>query len=118
MLSRRITAAVGMAASALFVGAGSAQADITADILPGNGGVTTIIHAVDGDLPAPSGACTYSASAQGNPFGKPLPAVNWPIVLPDHGAATVWFPSYPTGSTWDISVDCPNGGRQWTQGVY
>jgi hypothetical protein len=59
-----------------------------------------------------SGWCTYSSFVRGNPFGKPLPAINVPFYLGPVGEvneAQLWFPAWPTGSTWDTTVSCPNG---------
>ena len=47
--------------------------------------------------------------------GKPAPALGIPFYLqpPRDGAlwavSRLWFPSYPTGSTWNTTVSCPNG---------
>ena len=85
-----MTAAVA-APAALFLGAGTAQADVRANAIPGAGGVTVVIQS----LPpaAPSGQCTYTARAQGDPIGKPAPAINVPFFLPPNGDAALWFPS-------------------------
>ena len=106
-----MTAAVA-APAALFLGAGTAQADVRANAIPGAGGVTVVIQS----LPpaAPSGQCTYTARAQGDPIGKPAPAINVPFFLPPNGDAALWFPSFPTDSIWDITVSCPVGGTQHT----
>ncbi len=96
------------APAALFVSAGAAEAAIGARVVPAPGGVDVFVWSW-GD-PAVSGWCTYTSTVRGNPVGKPLPAINVPFYLPESGDARLWFPSYPTGSTWDISVACPGPG--------
>lgn len=109
----------------LFLGAGTAQAGMTAGANPGPGGVdvvvTTFPNAI-GDT-APSGWCLFNSSVVGNPIGKPLPAIDVPFYLPENrpggqAQSRLWFPSYPTGSTWNISVSCPNAAPQFTQLVW
>jgi hypothetical protein len=108
------------APAALFLGAGSARADnILASARSAPGGVDVLIWAPAADpADAPSGWCTYTSTVRGNPIGKPLPAINVPFYLPASNSARLWFPSYPTGSTWDIKVSCPNSGPQFTSLVW
>ncbi|MGD9618577.1 MAG: hypothetical protein AB7G47_12275 [Mycolicibacterium sp.] len=113
-----VMAAAAAAPATLFLGAGSAHADIWARAMAAPGGVDVLIHSPNDPADAPSGWCTYSATARGNPIGKPLPAINVPFYLQPGGAARLWFPSYPTGSTWDVRVNCPNTGPQFTQVVW
>lgn len=97
-----------------LLGAGTAQAfeiDIPIAVwgTPAAGGVDVHVQTPAAGL---SGLCTYSSFVRGNPIGKPLPAVNVPFYLGPVGnmnSAVLWFPSYPTGSTWDTTVSCPNG---------
>ena len=101
------------APATLFLGGGTAQADVGARVVPAPGGVDVFIWSWG--VPTVSGWCTYTSTVRGNPIGKPLPALNVPFYLPENGDARLWFPSYPTGSTWDISITCPGGGGQITQ---
>ncbi len=98
----------------LFLGAGTAEAfDIQVPLAvwgtSAPGGVD--VHVV---TPAEglSGWCTYSSIARGNQIGKPLPAIGVPFYLGPVGEVNegmLWFPSWPTGATWDTTVSCPNG---------
>ena len=96
----------------LFLGAGTAAAagnalDVWGTSAPG--GVNVFVTTPADGL---SGWCTYSSFVRGNPIGKPLPAIDVPFYLGSVGgmnSALLWFPSYPTGSTWDTTVSCPNG---------
>lgn len=115
-----------MAAPAmLFLGAGTAQASMIAKATPAPGGVDVVVNtwpAAAGES-APSGWCTFNSSVVGNPIGKPLPAIDVPFYLPETGQGApsqsrLWFPSYPTGSTWNISVACPNSAPQFSQLVW
>jgi len=127
MATTSILARLGLAATAvvapavLFVGAGTAQADVSAATNSAPGGVDVEIGSFDGPGPGviePSGWCTYTAAVRGNPIGKPLPAINVPFYLEAGRWSRLWFPSYTPGSTWDISVNCPNTGPQFTQVVW
>lgn len=113
-----VLAAAVAAPASLFLGAGTAQADIWASAMSAPGGVDVLIHSPDLPADAPSGWCTYTSTVRGNPIGKPLPAINVPFYLREGGAARLWFPSFPTGSTWDITVNCPNTGPQFTTVVW
>jgi hypothetical protein len=101
-------AAAAAAPAVLFLSAGTAQADVSARVVPAPGGVDVIVWSWG--VPTVSGWCTYTSTVRGNPLGKPLPAINVPFYLPERGEARLWFPSYPTNSTWDISVTCPGPG--------
>ena len=96
----------------LFLGAGTAAAAGNALAVWGTsapGGVNVFVTTPADGL---SGWCTYSSFVRGNPIGKPLPAIDVPFYLGSVGgmnSALLWFPSYPTGSTWDTTVSCPNG---------
>jgi ribulose 1,5-bisphosphate synthetase/thiazole synthase len=118
-------AATVAAPAMLFLGAGTAQASMSASAMPAPGGVDVLVttwpNAAGGS--APSGWCTFNSSVVGNPIGKPLPAINVPFYLPETGPGAgtksrLWFPSYPTGSTWNISVECPNAAPQVSQLVW
>lgn len=107
----------------LFLGAGTAQAGMTAGARPAPGGVDVLVQTWSNNAgePAPSGWCIFNSSVVGNPFGKPLPAINVPFYLPEGQpgpTSRLWFPSYPTGSTWNISVECPNAAPQVSQLVW
>lgn len=121
MISTSFLAKLGAAAAAvaapamLFLGAGSAQAEFGIQIPLAVWG-TSAPAGVDVHVQTPgdglSGWCTYSSFVRGNPFGKPLPAINVPFYLGPVGGvneAQLWFPAWPTGSTWDTTVSCPNG---------
>lgn len=119
-----MTAAVA-APAMLFLGAGTAQAGMNASVTPAPGGVDVWVSTFPADAgePAPSGWCLFNSSVLGNPIGKPLPAINIPFYLPENGpgqksVSHLWFPSYPTGSTWNISVECPNAAPQFSQLVW
>jgi hypothetical protein len=106
-----VMAAVAAASATLCLGAGTAQADVWANPNSAPGGVDVWVGSGPGPQGPPmSGWCTYTSVVQGNPWGKPAPAFNVPFFLPEDGPARLWFPSYPTGSTWDITVTCPGPG--------
>ncbi len=117
-IQTKIGAAVAalVAPGMFFLGAGTAHAQqgILVQPIPAPGGVDVVVlsDADDGQKPL-SGWCTYTSTVQGDPVGKPLPALGVPFYLMPAGAlpprARLWFPSYPTGSTWNITVTCPNG---------
>jgi hypothetical protein len=97
----------------LLAGPGTAHAaqqiGVWATSAPGGVDVV-VVSGADGGEVAPSGWCTYTSTVQGNPIGTPLPAINVPFYIsPDNRTARLWFPSYPTGSTWNVIVSCPNG---------
>ena len=107
----------------MFLGAGTAQAGMAAKASPAPGGVdvTVTTWPANAGEAAPSGWCLFNSSVVGNPIGKPLPAINVPFYLPENGAPSqsrLWFPSYPTGSTWNITVECPNAAPQISQLVW
>jgi hypothetical protein len=89
MTSTSILAKLGAAAAAvaapamLFLGAGNAQAFGIQIPLAVWG--TSAPAGVDVHIQTPgdglSGWCTYSSFVRGNPFGKPLPAINVPFYL-------------------------------------
>lgn len=108
-----VTAAAVVAPATLLLGTGTAHAvqgvGVWTTSAPGGVDVNVMSLGEDGS-PAPSGWCTYTSTVQGNPFGKPAPALGVPFYLPpQHTVARLWFPSYPTGSTWNITISCPNG---------
>ena len=112
-----VMAAAVAAPVTLFLGAGTAQADVWGSASSAPAGVDVSIFSF-GNPDAPSGWCTFTSRVRGNPWGKPLPATDVPFFLPERGSARLWFPSYPTGSTWDVTVNCPNTGPQFTQVVW
>lgn len=88
VLTKLSAAAAVLAAPALLLlGAGTAQADLVLppgvqprlDVLgiPAPGGVDVQIHAM-----GMSGWCSYTSIVQGNPVGKPAPALGIPCRLP------------------------------------
>ncbi len=113
-------AAAAVAPATLFLGAGTAQAAqgpwVSAFANSAPGGVD--IHIFSNGNPQPGGLCSYTSIVQGTQWGKPLPAFNVPFHLQEGGEARLWFLSYPTGSTWDIWVNCPNTGTQYTTVVW
>ena len=119
-----MTAAVA-APAMLFLGAGTAHADMHTMVVPALGGVDVWVTTFPSNPAesAPSGWCTYNSTVMGNPIGKPLPAINVPFYLPETGPGNksrshLWFPSYPTGSTWSVSVECPNAAPQFSQVIW
>ena len=94
----------------LFLSGGTAHANIGVTAGSAPGGVDVFINSWAGDSPPISGWCTYTSVVRGDPFGKPAPVFNVPFYLAPGGSSRLWFPSYPTGSTWDISVTCPGPG--------
>jgi hypothetical protein len=109
---KSVTAALGAAIAAaaapaiLFAGAGSAQAAVdvhpTSDAL----GVTVNIQS-NGEY----GWCRYTALHGIKPPGvvPPPPVLKVPFHLQQGGSHNLWFPSYQTGTTWNVTVECPNG---------
>lgn len=119
-----MTAAV-TAPAMLFLGAGTAQANMSVLANPAPGGMDVWVSTWPANAAesAPSGWCLFNSSVVGNPIGKPLPAINVPFYLPENGPGEpahshLWFPSYPTGSTWNISVECPKAAPQASQLVW
>lgn len=105
-----------MAAVALLLGAGPAQADITASAEPAVGGVAVTVRSTAGaGGPQINGMCLYTATVQGNSLGRPLPPLSVPFFLPEQGTATLRIPSYQTGSTWNVKVTCPSWGGPVSQ---
>lgn len=104
---RKTIGVIAAGAAALFLGAGTAQADISASAQPVVGGVAISIASTAGSGPQVSGACLFTSTVQGSALGKPLPTVNLPFFLPQQGPATIRLPGFPTGSTWNIKVSCP-----------
>ena len=113
-----IKAAISAAAAALatpamlFAGAGTAQAspELSVWTVPTLGGVNVFVKTADGP-DGLSGTCAYTSTVQGDPVGKPVPVFGVPFTIPTAGPhhARLWFPSYQTGSTWNVTVTCPNG---------
>ncbi|MEI6252464.1 MAG: hypothetical protein WCP30_06630 [Mycobacteriaceae bacterium] len=118
-------AAAVAAPAVLLLGAGTAHASMNAWGNPAPGGLDVWVVTFP-DNPAdtaPSGWCVFNSSVVGNPVGKPLPAINVPFYMPENppgqqSQSRLWFPSYPTGSTWNISVECPNAPPQSSQLVW
>ena len=119
------TTAAMAAPAMLFLGAGTAHAIMNVGANPGPGGVDVVVTTwpnAAGES-APSGWCVFNSSVVGNPIGKPLPAIDVPFYLPENGPGAMsqsrlWFPSYSTRSTWNISVACPNAAPQFSQLVW
>lgn len=118
MITKIALANIGATAAALAtpamlflgVGTGHAAVDLAVWATSAPGGVDVLVETAGGDHGL-SGWCSYTSTVQGNPFGKPLPALGVPFyIAPDAPhIARLWFPSYPTGSTWNVTVTCPNG---------
>jgi hypothetical protein len=109
----------------MFLGAGTAHAGMNSAARPAPGGLDIVVTTWPGNAAetAPSGWCLFNSSVVGNPIGKPLPAINVAFYLPEVGPGApsqsrLWLPSYPTGSTWNISVECPNAAPQVSQLVW
>lgn len=106
------TAAAFAAPVMLFVGAGTGHAALGVMVWANSapGGVDVTVQTGAGEQ-ALSGWCTYTSTVQGNPIGKPAPALGVPFYISPEGphVARLWFPSYPTGSVWNVTVTCPNG---------
>ncbi len=129
-----IAAVAGAAVPAfLFAGAGTAQAYTGINLTPGPGGVTVHVNSVGfclklepekivvradpgqceegsvsyelGQAHISHGQCTYKAVPQ--TFG--LLPVSHQFPLRPGGKAEFWLPGPPTGTTWDVSIHCPNG---------
>ncbi|MFN8088570.1 MAG: hypothetical protein U0R81_06275 [Mycobacterium sp.] len=118
MITKTPLAAIGATAAALaipamlFLGAGTGHAAPGVAVWTNSapGGVDVSVQTDWGDQGL-SGWCTYTSTVQGNPIGKPLPALGVPFYIAPEGPhfARLWFPSYPTGSNWNVTVTCPNG---------
>lgn len=114
---RSITAALGIAAAAaaapavLFAGAGTAHAggwvSNHADYLG-----TTVSVASDG---VTYGNCIYSATPL---MGVGIPPAPVNFYLPQGGSAELWFPGAKLNTTWNVNVQCDNGGPINTTTVY
>lgn len=106
------TLAAAAAPAMLFLGAGTAHAERSIQVwgasAPGGVDVFVQSNAWAGEKPI-SGWCTYTSTVQGDPIGKPAPALGVPFFLPAGAPARLWFPAWPTGSTWNTTVSCPNG---------
>lgn len=106
---KSVTAALGATAAAaavpalLFLGAGTAQAETYVQTRTDALGVTVLI--VSEGLAPSSGWCTYTAI----PSGPGVPAYGVPFYLQENGIHNLWFPGVQTGTTWAVTVDCPNG---------
>ncbi|MCW1957484.1 MAG: hypothetical protein KIH64_002850 [Mycobacterium sp.] len=107
----------------LFLGAGTAQANMDVASRPAPGGMDVVVTTWSNNPgePAPAGWCLFNSRVVGNPIGKPLPAIDVPFYLPEGASpatSRLWFPTYPTGATWNISVACPNSAPQFSQIVW
>jgi len=122
-LSALVAAAA--APAMMFLCAGVAHAGVGVNVNPAPGGVDVWLTTWPDNPadPAPSGWCKYNSTVVGNPWGKPLPAIDVPFYLPPNppgqpSNSHLFFPSYPTGSTWNITVSCPDAPPQFTQAVW
>ena len=133
---KSVIAGVGAAVAAaavpafLFAGAGTAQAYWGINVSPEPGGVWVHINSVcmpilspDGPVDSPeshaqcdanisSGTCTYTAVPQ--TLGFPVTRV---FKLEAAGKADLWFDGIPTGTTWNVTVDCDHGTDTGSQQV-
>lgn len=106
---KSVTAALGATVAAaavpalLVLGAGTAQAGTSAWTTTDALGVT--VHISSWGAPASSGWCTYTAIPQ----GPGVPVYGVPFLLQEGGNHDLWFPGVQTGTTWNVSVHCPNG---------
>lgn len=97
------------APAALFLGAGTAQAETS--VVPFTDALGVTVHVVSGGASPSSGLCTYTATPAIVPNGvlPPLPVHNVPFILQENGIHKLWFPGIQTGTTWDVTVRCPDG---------
>jgi hypothetical protein len=98
----------------LFVGTGPAQAETHVNTTSDALGVTVHIQSYSrylGLSTASRGWCTYTAVPVKVPVGvlPPLPVYNVPFFLQERGTHDLWFPGIQTGTTWDVTVRCPEG---------
>jgi hypothetical protein len=119
---RLVTSALGAAAAAvavpavLFAGAGTAQADTQVTILPGvSVGIptTTTMNVAVTDKTGYNGEygnCLYHAVPVAG-TGKRLnfPPADHQFNLPKFGTATFSFDVLPTGTIWEVKVNCAPG---------
>ena len=96
----------------LFTGAGTAQAFTWVTTSTDALGVTVHVQSFGG--PGSSGVCSYTAVPTNGPG---IPAYGVPFVLQDGGSHDLWFPGVQLGTTWDVTVTCPNGVNSATQQV-
>jgi hypothetical protein len=114
---KSVLAAVGAAAAAaaipaiLFAGAGTAQAETFVSPISDAFGVTVFVGSNAWD--PSSGWCTYTAV----PNGPGVPVYGLPFYLQEGATHKLWFPGIQTGTTWNVTVDCPNGTDSPTQQV-
>jgi hypothetical protein len=108
-------AAAAAAPAALFLGAGTAQADnLQVSISPTVGGVGIQVRDQGGSGPLGVGAsslsgCVYSST----PNTTGIPYFGPPFELNASNPTFSWFaPGLETGTTWKIAVNCAQGGAQ------
>jgi hypothetical protein len=101
------------APAALFLSAGTAQAETPIRWGAEPGGIKLVIlsyNNVAGEPPS-SGRCTYTAVPVSVPPGifAPLPVYDLRFHLPQNSSHELFFPGVQTGTTWDITVHCQYG---------
>ena len=75
-------------------------------------GVTVPVYSYGS--PASGGWCTYTAVPTNGP-GVPVYGV--PFHMQPNGNHDLWFPAIQAGSTWDVDINCAQGGVSNTQQV-
>jgi hypothetical protein len=97
------------APAALFAGAGTAQAET--QVVPFSDALGVSVHVVSVGPTPSSGWCSYTATPAIVPPGvwPPLPVYDVPFYLQENTIHKLWFPGIQTGTTWDVTVDCPSG---------
>lgn len=100
-------------AGLLLLGAGTAQADVTVNAGSAPGGVDVWVQSGPGaNGPGMSGWCTYTSFVQGDPFGKPAPAINVPLFLPQGAPCATVVPELPDRLDGEYLGDVPRSRRR------
>ncbi len=105
-----IIAAAATVPAILFAGAGTAQAE--ANVVPFTDALGVSVHVVSVGPSPSSGWCRYTATPAVVPPGvlPPLPVYDLPFYLQANAVHKLWFPGIQTSTTWDVDVECDNGG--------
>lgn len=101
----------------LFVGAGTAQAyPQVSTTNTGYYGVNVTIGD-DGNGFERGGDCTYTAvpvAGSTDPGNlPPLPIYSVPFRMNVGGSQTLWFPGTSTGTDWNVTINCTEGGMAY-----
>jgi hypothetical protein len=112
-VSAALAAAAAVAApAALFLSAGTAQAETAMRWGAEPSGFRMIItsYGMPGEPPS-SGRCTYTAVPVSVPPGvfPPLPVHDFRFHLPENESRELFFPGIQTGTTWNVTVHCQYG---------